>query len=255
MDTHFSGFRLTVAVNSESPVRASTSRATITFLPNEEGQLTGAEVIVHDCRNNEETQQMARKELIKAILAKLSPTVRIISGPSRAHEIAATDEEIVQRREGHIILHANFTIVREYSEEADDLLQIDIESDSEAIYAYYTALTKTDPFDKFGDLFKVIEFLAGTGKRRQLPRYVNSRWWIPNDIIKDYRKDGTSKEDAIKQIIDDIVEWRGKCRHLKPGYHFRMMDDEDKRFIESKMYVMESIARLSLEKNPDTCKK
>jgi hypothetical protein len=255
MDTRFFGFKLSTAVSKDSPLEVSTSRATITFIPSEEGHLSGAEVVVHNRRNDEETQQTARKELIKAILAKLSSTVRIKGGPSGAHEISTTEEEELVTKEGSITKSANFTVVRQHSEEDDDLLQIDLDSDSEAIYAYCIALTKNDPFDRFGDLFNVVEFLAGSGGRKNLSNSVNSKWWIPERIVRGYEEKGLSREEAIEEIIGDIVDWRGKCRHLKPNYHFSSTKKEDIEFIESRMYVMEAISRLSLEKNPETCEK
>lgn len=129
----------------------STAKAEIVFIPNEEGIIAAAHVIIEG-KNDETTRDEAKKELTKASL-NFHDSIEIL-------DIVSVTELNGKRGkyEGSASLPANLTVVTTKIT-PENILRINPNADSSAIFAYYQGLHPTAiiTLARFLSFYKVIE--------------------------------------------------------------------------------------------------
>lgn len=173
----------------------------------------------------------------------------VFKGLARANEIPETQEEKDGAKTGLITLSARCCIVKGIQKA--DLSESKIKRfwpNRKALNTLAEAKRETETIDKYAKFYKVIEFLYSprTGKttddlkKSSFPNYISS-------ITK--RFPSPYQHKTADEIIDELVNARNKCDHLKKKFGYSSDEIQDLKEVDSLLPVIAEIANYVLEKH------
>jgi hypothetical protein len=173
----------------------------------------------------------------------------VFKGLARANEIPETQEEKGGTRTGLITLQMEYCIAKGIQK--TELSESKIKrfwSNRKALNALAEAKRETKIIDRYAKFYKVIEFLyiRRKGKAKEVLKSSS----ISNDMLNIIsRFPPIYQQKSADKIIDEMVEARHKCNHLKEKFGYSSDEIQDLAEVSSLLPVIEEIAAYALEKH------
>jgi hypothetical protein len=253
-------------VTSSKTEIVRTKRAMVHLIPDpsKSNQLTRATVVVPGPRTAE-SEDMARKELVKVLLRHTFPFKTMIDVNNLPSVMRWRDERELgdgrRKITSSIVLTSGARFVRMFNINSKDTLKISTDSDSIAIFTFYEAMRKDNPLDRYRDLFRIIEyFCVGSGEASApaIKAKLGTAWWIPQSSTTRLRQLMQTTGSRHNDVAGFLWDMRGRADHLKhsrigfPRYGLTTVSREDMTEIYEGVEILTDIVKCTLEKHPET---
>ena len=256
-------YEIETLTTSSKAIDVDTPRASIRLVPdsNKGYELRKAIVTIRG-KTIFDNYEKARQELAKVVLRHLGVKSLIVMVEGILPQKMVTDKgkEVDFSQETQKMSESLRRIMREDYDHPrpHSRLCVNTDSASPAIMCFYDALRREYPVDKYREMFKVIEYFSfiktngkGTSNKKHILKHLDDTWWIGETALQ---WAGSLFHNAITSIdlAERLVDYRGKCSHMKPDYGLKPGDSECLSEIVNAIPILGEVVRYTLERHPET---